>query len=325
MPIERRWLLMKMKNKLLLIVAILFLSLFVINAKAYASTDLDEILNYEITVDPRMNDGSLDITYNISWKVLDSTTEGPLTWVQIGTPSSNFSDPTAITSNITNIEKYNSQYVKITFDKSYYTGEVINFKYSITQNYLYKVSGSNCKYTFTPAWFTDIKVDSLTIKWNSDQVKSSDNDSEEGNYLVWKKTNLSKGEKVTATITYDKSSFTSLTNYSSFGSVFGNVFLKYFVIIIMIYIVFAGILSMFGGGYYRHGGFGRYGRRGYFGGCVHHSSCVHSSCAHSSCAHSSCAHSCACACAGSGRAGCSKKDFYGTKLHIKNISEVLKK
>ncbi len=31
----------------------------------------------------------LDITYDIEWKVLDSTTEGPLTWVQIGTPNSN--------------------------------------------------------------------------------------------------------------------------------------------------------------------------------------------------------------------------------------------
>ena len=48
------------------------------------------------------------------------------------------------------------------------------------------------------------------------------------------------------------------------------------------------------------------------GGCVH-SSCVHSSCAHSSCA---------CACAGSGRAGCSKKDFYGVKISKKNLNKV---
>ncbi len=41
-----------------------------------------------------------------------------------------------------------------------------------------------------------------------------------------------------------------------------------------------------------------------------HSSCV-SSCA---CACVSCACACACACAGGGRAGCTKKDFYGTKL-----------
>ena len=34
--------------------------------------------------------------------------------------------------------------------------------------------------------------------------------------------------------------------------------------------------------------------------------------------------SCACACAGSGRAGCSKKDFYGTNLTTKKLKKVLK-
>lgn len=48
--------------------------------------------------------------------------------------------------------------------------------------------------------------------------------------------------------------------------------------------------------------------------------CVHSSCA---CA-SSCASSCACACAGSGRAGCSKKDFYGTKINKDKLKKALK-
>lgn len=46
--------------------------------------------------------------------------------------------------------------------------------------------------------------------------------------------------------------------------------------------------------------------------------CVHSSCV------SSCASSCACACAGSGRAGCSKKDFYGTKINKNKLKKVLK-
>ena len=37
-----------------------------------------------------------------------------------------------------------------------------------------------------------------------------------------------------------------------------------------------------------------------------------------------CACACACACAGGGRAGCSKKDFYGTKLTTMAIREALK-
>jgi len=50
----------------------------------------------------------------------------------------------------------------------------------------------------------------------------------------------------------------------------------------------------------------------------------HSSCAHSSCAHSSCACACACACAGGGRAGCSNKDFYNTKLKMKHIVKAVR-
>lgn len=53
-----------------------------------------------------------------------------------------------------------------------------------------------------------------------------------------------------------------------------------------------------GGGYSGHSGF----YSGYRGG--YHSSC-------------------ACVCAGSGRAGCSKKDFYGTKLNQKKIEKIV--
>lgn len=45
--------------------------------------------------------------------------------------------------------------------------------------------------------------------------------------------------------------------------------------------------------------------------------CVSSNCA------SSCASSCACACAGSGRAGCSRKNFYGTKIDCDKLKRVL--
>ena len=54
--------------------------------RASASGDLDEILEYAITVDVN-EDGTLNMFYHIRWKVLDSTTEGPLEWVQIGVPN----------------------------------------------------------------------------------------------------------------------------------------------------------------------------------------------------------------------------------------------
>lgn len=301
-----------MKKKYLLIPIILILFAILWGNTKVQAKDLDEIINYVVTVDPRMNDGSLDITYEITWKVLDDDTEGPLSWVQIGTPNEYFDTPTALTSNISKISAYNGSFVRIDFGKKYYAGDQVTFKYRIHQSYMYKISWGKCVYSFTPAWFTDAKVDNLTIRWNKDQVKSNNSNSTIDNYLVWTKRNMSKGEKLTIEVKYEKSAFGYLSEYkqqkngqSSFISVYNTV-----MIIIFIAIIILSISRPFTGGYYGHRGFygGYHGH--YWGG-----GCVHSSCAHSSCAHSSCAHSCACACAGSGRAGCSKKDFYGTKIN----------
>lgn len=280
-----------------------------INVKVQAK-DLDEIVNYSITVEPRMNDGSLDITYEIVWKVLDDDTEGPLSWVQIGTPNENFDTPTALSSNISSISAYNGSYVKIVFKDKYYAGDQVKFKYKIHQSYMYNISWGNCVYSFTPAWFTDARVDNLTIKWNKDKVKSSDSKSTTDNYLVWTKQNMSKGEKLTIEVKYDKDAFGYIDEYkqeknatSSTSSLF-----TFIMMIIFIALIIWIISRPFGGGYYGH--------RGFYGG--HYSHYWRGGCVHSSCAHSSCAHSCACACAGSGRAGCSKKDFYGTKIKKKD-------
>ena len=312
-----------MKRKYIIILAIIIFVLGIVSFsnKSYAA-DLDRIENYVVTVDPRMNDGSLDIKYEITWKVLDSTTEGPLTWVKIGTPNENFDTPTALTNNIRKISSYNGSYVRIDFDRAYKAGERVTFKYSIHQSYMYKISWGNCKYKFTPAWFSDINVDNLTIKWNKSDIQSADNKSTEGNYFVWNKTYMDKGDKLTANIKYKKTAFSGLDSSkqrSLFQSSSGSSGASFFPIILFI-IIMAFIFASFGGGggYYGHSGFyGGYGPRYYGGGCVR-SSCA---CA---CAHSSCASSCACACAGSGRAGCLRKDFYGTNLNSKKIKKAFK-
>lgn len=239
---------MKIK-RILLILIFAIISILALNTNVYA-TDLDEIVNYVVTVDPRMNDGTLDITYEITWKVLDSTTEGPLEWVKIGTPNGNFDTPTALTKNIKSIRQYNGSYVRIDFTKKYYAGEKITFKYSIHQPYMYKISWGKCKYEFTPAWFTDAKVDNMTIKWNKDQVKKSNTKKSEENYLIWNKTNMGKGEKLTASIKYDKSAFGALdtnkqrTNVKSGNT--GNPISGMLTILIII-VILSVVLSCFGG------------------------------------------------------------------------------
>lgn len=317
---------MNKKHMLFTVIVIIFALLVIISPKVQAQ-DLDEIVNYVVTVDPRMNDGSLDITYEITWEVLDDTSEGPLEWVQIGTPNEHFDTAAALTSNIKSITKYNGSYVKIVFDKKYYAGDQITFKYKIHQSYMYKISSDKCAYSFTPAWFTDAKVDQLTVKWNMDKVQSNNSNSKEDNYLIWNKTNMAKGEKLTANIEYEKSAFSYLDEQKQskesdwFEKSFSSItFILLFILFGFVYI--GSIFSLFArGGYRRHRGFyGDSGRHHYRRSCVHHSSCVHSSCAHSSCAHS-----CACACAGSGRAGCSRKDFYGTKINKDKLKIAMQK
>lgn len=307
-----------MKKKYFFIILFAFVAILTISPKNYAK-DLDEIVNYNVTVEPRMSDGTLDIIYQITWKVLDSTSEGPLEWVKIGTQNDKFDTPIALTKNIKSIEPYtyNGSYVKIVFDKKYYAGEQITFKYKIHQSYMYKLSFGKCKYSFTPAWFKDAKVDNMTVKWNMNEVESCNTRKKEGKYLVWNKTNMNKGEKLKVKVDYNTSDFGYLSKYQQSKNVANNTSLISTIAFTfaLIFIVSLILQIVRGGSYYRH--------RGFYGGYhndYYDSDCVRSSCA---CA-SSCASSCACACAGSGRAGCSKKDFYGTKINKSKLKEALK-
>lgn len=304
-----------MKKVIIFTVLLFVLIITIFTSNTYA-VDLDEIVNYIVTVDPRMSDGTLDITYEITWKVLNSTQEGPLTWVKIGTPNANFDTPKALSSNIKSISKYEGPYVKIVFDKAYYAGDQLTFKYKIHQSYMYTLKNGICEYSFTPAWFTDAKVDNLTIMWNENNVKNANRTLKEGNYLMWYRTNMAKGQKMTIKVEYDDSVFTKLdSNKQSKNAKSGDttsVFITILIILIITISIIRVIITPTGGYYGRRGFYGGYGYRSY-----HSSSCASSCACVSSCA-------CACACAGSGRAGCSKKDFYGTKLNTKKIKNAFK-
>ena len=254
---------MKRKILLLFVLFLVGICLFIEN-KTFAVTDLDEIESYIVTVNPRTTDGTLDIIYELDWKVLDSSTEGPLTWVQIGTPNENFDKAVGLTDNIKSISKYNGSYVKIEFTRSYYAGEVAHFRYSIHQSYMYELDGNKVTYDFTPAWFTDAKIVQMQVRWNASDVTKSDNSTKDGNYLVWSKSNMSKGEKLSISVEYDESSFTALDankQSSNLKSSIFSEFRNYMYIFIIVFVVVIYLLSLFtyGGGYYGHRGF-------YYGG-----------------------------------------------------------
>lgn len=313
---------MKMFKKFLVctMVIIFFITTALLPVKA-TTNPLDEIQDYTITVHMRP-DGTMDIKYHVEWKVLDDSSEGPLEWVKIGNPNKYVDGITALSNNIKDI-KYVSDggsYIRIDFDRAYYKGEIITFEYTIHQSYMYIIEEDShiCRYSFTPGWFEEIEVKSITIKWSDVNVIDSTAHKHEDGYLIWN-SSLGMGERLNASVKYNLDAFTTNENEQytedSGTSGAGGTILTVILIVLGIFLLIALIVAIFGDDDYgSHGGFGG-GRSTVF---VSHSSCARSSCACASCA-------CACACAGGGRAGCSKKDFYRTNLKTDDIKKALEK
>jgi hypothetical protein len=332
-----------MIKRLLCLLFVLTIALSMSPVIAEASGNLDEIETYKITVDME-SDGTMDLTYHIDWKVLDDSSEGPLSWIQVGIPNQHVNNIKALSSNISDISYYSDggDYVRIDLDRNYYADEIIPLDFSIHQSYMYRLDRENnsCSYEFTPGWYDETDVKSLIILWKNENVLNSDSNSTEGNYLKWT-ASLSAGERFSVTVNYRTGVFSTTDDQSAdytddysgdytsdYGQdTEGEVYTSYdynddanagigifFVVIFIIVIVVISILK--GGGGYR-GGFGTGGR--YIGG----SGGGIGGGGHCACA-SSCACACACACAGGGRAGCSAKNLYGA-IQTDSLQRVLQR
>ena len=163
-----------MENKVKYI-GLLFILVFILLIPNLSfAKDLDRINEYNITVDPRKN-GTLDMVYAIKWEVLDSDSEGPLEWVKIGIPNSHVDSIKAISNNIKSAKYYedNGSYVRIDFKDKYYKGNVVEFSFSLHQDYMYELKNEKCVFEFIPGWFDDIKVKKINVFWNNENVYSS--------------------------------------------------------------------------------------------------------------------------------------------------------
>jgi hypothetical protein len=299
----------KMKY-LILFLAIVF-SLWLCSSTLFAAAPLDEIQNYEITVDVRQ-DGTLDMHYSIRWKVLNSTSEGPLEWVKIGIPNKHVNEITAITDNIKKIGYYGESgdtFIRIDFKRAYQAGETVTFEYRFHQSFMYTIDEDRklVTYNFTPGWFEEIAVKNLTIRWNTAESKGASTSNIDSGYYTWN-TALAMGQKYAISVRYnaDAYAFNPDQQYrKETVPIIGLLFIGFLFFGIFGLVIYAIIKGSY------HRGFGRPG----YVSPIHHTGCVHSSCA--------CA--CACACAGGGRAGCSLKDFYGTNLQTKDLKQVIDK
>ena len=154
-----------MKHTFWKILLCLLLITSIIPTVSLADNDLDEIERYEITVNVRQ-DGTLDIKYEITWKVLsDKNGKEPLTWVLVGIPNEHVDQIQALTDNIkTAVYSHDrgGDFVRIDFSEDHYQDEVITFSFAIHQSYMYMLDEEDvCRYSFTPGWFEKIEIKEL--------------------------------------------------------------------------------------------------------------------------------------------------------------------
>ena len=312
------------KRLFIFIGAIIICFGFIFNAQTAHAATLDHIYDYEVVVDMR-DDGSCDISYHIKWQVLDSTSEGPLTWIKVGIANRFADEFKALSDNIDDIYYYkdDGDFVRLDLDREYEAGEVLNLDFSLHQKNLVKIEGDEAVYWFTPGWFEETPVDKIVIRWNAENVLyTSGVDHFEDGYYVWINDKGGYDLHATSYVSYNASQYDSSAGNVETREIAGTLYsvseletltmLLVFVplgLLILLFIIFRKKIFKddsyskergLGGRYYAHTARGHYGGGG--GGCA-------------------CA--CACACAGGGRAGCSRKDFYGTKLYTRDIYKAL--
>lgn len=176
-----------------------------LNAKADA---LDHIHSYNITVDVE-EDGTADITYELSWEVLDSDSYGPLDWAEVGLPNNNCNSIEPITDNIDYVYTEGS-FAKIYFNESHYKGDIVDFAYRVNMDHMYlmDLDSGYTEYNFTPGWFDEIEVDSMVIKWNAEKAELwAPNCLVKDGYYTWEYSNLSPGETKTVSVSYPNDAY----------------------------------------------------------------------------------------------------------------------
>lgn len=312
------------------------------------SADLDYIDEYDITVDPNFDNGTLDIRIDIKWRVLDSFSEGPLSWVKIGIPNRYVDNITPLTNNIRKIKYYSDSgsFIRIDFNRDYEEGEIVNFSFKFNQARMYHLFNDIVVYDYNPGYFEEIRVGKCTLKWNKENVKEVEETtleySEDDNYFIWTSP-LRHSEYIKVNLAYSKEVFNTLDPDAQYTNAYKTVWDKLFPALVFLFMVaFVVIVVIIDrkskDDYQFDRGFVVYPRWHYYYFPYHHyhGNGVSKSgqriniptTSSSGGSHSSgggCACACACACAGGGRAGCSIKDFYHTNLKSEKIFKALKK
>lgn len=169
--------------------------------------DTDEIVNYDITVEPNTEDGSLLFTVSFDWKALEELPHGER--LKIGIPNGSIREKTALTDNIERLSNDNS-YMFVYLNRAIRAGETVHFAYSWVQEYMFSLDGGVIYY-YTPGWFDDFRVDRMTITWVTPKGASGKLKYEADQPAQWSDsgdtligTDLPHGAQIRLTVRYTK-------------------------------------------------------------------------------------------------------------------------
>lgn len=301
---------------------------------------LDEIQDYTITISPT-DDGNLNMSYHIEWKVLNDSKEGPLEWVKIGVPNQYVYHPVAQSEDIEFIsfhyDSYES-YIRCDLDRAFHENEIAVLDFSFIQKRFFTLKDDQVQYQFMPGWFDEIRVKHLAVYWKKDAVvywnqeSKNVNTSENENYLIWE-TALDFGETIEVNVLYNRSYFKTLDEDAANPQhqpanqwlpfvIFGSIVALFILILVINYIKRDEYFAYRGFSGYRRHWFPYYSSYHSSGKRVSDPRVVNRG-GHSG--GGSCACACACACAGGGRAGCSRKDFYNPSVSVQKLIEEIEK
>lgn len=309
--------------------------------------DLDVIEDYIITVEPDFHDGSLRITTELNWHVLNDSIDGPLSWIKIGVPNYHVENLKALTTNIKQIKYYedSGSFIKITLDRNYYRDEIVEMKFSWVQTHMYFLDGNIVRYDYNPGYFEEIKVNNCVVRWQMKNVaevtESSLSPTEENGYYVWS-SSLSYNQYIKVNLFYNKMDFLELDPNKQFTNryVSNKTIISTCVIFGSLTLIVIGLIFYSRSKqdpYLRERGFivyhhfhifsNRYPSHYYGSGVSKEGTPINPPVSVSGGGHyggvGGCACACACACAGGGRAGCSMKDFYHTNLSSSNVIKII--
>lgn len=168
------------------------------------SIERGKIENLVVTVHPRMTDGSLDILYEITWKVSNTSVQK----ATVNTQNEKFGEIAILSDNIAKISQREKQkYATVYFKRPYEKGESVTFKFAINQKHVCIKRRKNDTFEFEAPYSSDMIIENLTIKWKADKVAKSDRDYQEGEYLIWNQKDVPKGKKGKSKCTISKKCF----------------------------------------------------------------------------------------------------------------------